>query len=86
MQWQYEWAGTQLINTGVLVGRDELDEPQEQLRAIKIPPDPDPVINARPEPYSMDEGLMPLTTEPAYGGDPGATVRSDDGNYIGIEP
>src|SRR5580693_1043134 len=65
MQWQYEWAGTQLINKRILVGRDELDEPQEQLRSIKLPPDPDPIFNARPEPYGMDEGLLPLATEPA---------------------
>lgn len=55
LRWQYDWAGTQMINKRILVHKDELDEPQEQLRAIKIPPDPDPVLNARPEPYSVDE-------------------------------
>lgn len=83
---EFEWAGTQLINKRFLVGRRFVDVPNETLRSIVLPPDPDPVINARPEPYSMDEGFMPLTTEPAYGGDPGATIRDDDGNYIGIEP
>jgi hypothetical protein len=61
--------------------------PQEQLRAIKLPPDPDPIINARPEPYTVDEGLMPLTTESAYPGDPGQVLRDPaTGQYIGVEP
>ena len=75
-----------MINTRFLVGAPFLDIPQEQLRTIKIPPDPDPVFNARPEPYSMEEGLMPLATEPARTGDPGATIRGENGHYIGVEP
>jgi hypothetical protein len=74
---EYEWAGTTLMNKHVLVGERYVDEPNEQLRAIRIPEDPDPIINARPENYSIDEGLMPLTTEKAYPGDPGQVVRVD---------
>lgn len=83
---EYQWAGTKLMNQNILVGRRYVDEPQEQLRTIKIPRDPDPIINARPEPYSVDEGLMPLTTDPAYPGDSGEVIRDGDGNYIGVDP
>lgn len=55
MRWQYQWAGPQLINTRILVDASELDVPQEQLRSIVIPADPDPLFNARPEPYTIDE-------------------------------
>jgi hypothetical protein len=85
-QWQYEWAGTKLINQHILCHPRYIDKPQEQLRTIKIPRDPDPIINARPEPYSVDEGLMPMTTDPAYPGDSGEVIRDENGNYIGVEP
>lgn len=55
MQWQWDWAGTSLINKRILVSPDELDVPQEQLRTIILPIDPPPIINARPEPYFIDE-------------------------------
>ena len=53
--WQYQWAGTQLINTRVLVSPDELDVPQRQLGTIILPPDPVSILNARPEQYYVDE-------------------------------
>lgn len=56
LRWQFGWRGMQLKNTQVLVCTVTcLDKPQEQLRTIVIPPDPVPVINARPEPYLVDE-------------------------------
>ncbi len=55
MQWQYEWAGTQLINIGALVCDDCLDIPQIQLKTLILPPDPPPVLNARVEMFSLDE-------------------------------
>lgn len=66
MAWQFDYAGTNLINKRILVHVDELDEPQHQLRTIIIPPDPDPLYNARPEPYSIDE--TPVTTRITQGG------------------
>lgn len=62
MQWQYEWAGTQLVNKRVLVHPDELDRPNRQLGTIFIPPDPLPIPNARPEGYPIDE-LWPMIVE-----------------------
>lgn len=60
MQWQFEWAGTKLVNKRILVFADELDIPQPQLRTVFLPPDPTPIRNARPEQYSIDE--YPVST------------------------
>ena len=49
--WQFDWAGSQLINKRILVNPDELDTPQRQLGTIFLPPDPVPIMNARPENY-----------------------------------
>lgn len=60
MVWQFEWGGTRLINKRILVYPDMLDRPQRQLGSVVIPPDPVPVMNARPEQYFIDE--YPVST------------------------
>lgn len=60
MVWQYDWAGTELINKRILIHRDEYDIPQRQLGTIVLPPDPIPIPNARPEQYLIDE--VPVST------------------------
>ena len=55
LMWQMEWAGTQIINTRVLVFEDEYDIPQRQLGTIILPPDPVSIPYAMPEPYPIDE-------------------------------
>ncbi len=55
LSWQFEWAGTRLTNLGILVCNTCLDEPQRQLGTIILPPDPMPIMNARPEQYALDE-------------------------------
>ena len=55
LSWQYDWAGASLINKRILVCDICYDTPQNQLRAIIIPADPLPVVNARVEPYQWDE-------------------------------
>lgn len=62
LQWQYEWAGTQLINKRILCAPDQIDEPQRQLGTIILPPDPEPIPNARPENYTLDESTLITTT------------------------
>ena len=62
LSWQFDWAGTQLINKRFLKCPRCLDVPQEQFRTIIIPPDPPPIYNARPEPYAIDEGLVAAFT------------------------
>ena len=54
LQYQYQWQGPKLQNRRILVCRDCLDVPQEQLRTIIIPPDPIPIDNPRPEAYTQD--------------------------------
>jgi hypothetical protein len=51
LQWQFDWRGASLQNIRILVCRDCLDTPQEQLRAIVVPADPTPIMNARVETF-----------------------------------
>lgn len=53
--WQRQWSGMQLINLRYLVCDECYDIPNEQFRTIILPPDPPPVFNTRPEPYTIDE-------------------------------
>lgn len=79
LQWQFQWAGTQLQNLRLLVCDPCLDVPQEQLRAIIIPPDPVPVFNARPEPYFSDQTNFRITE------DDSVRVTEDDSDRVTIE-
>ena len=76
--WQYEWAGTQLINTRALVYADEYDRPQRQLGTIILPPDPVSILNARPEQYPVDE----YWTFQMEG--PGANIIQQEGSLTDI--
>lgn len=58
LQFQREWAGFTIVNKKLLKCPYCIDELQPQLRAIVLPPDPDPVYEARPEQYAIDEGLI----------------------------
>lgn len=55
LRWQYQWQGFNLFNKRLLVCEDCLDKPSPFLRAIVVSADPQPVFNARTEPYSIDE-------------------------------
>lgn len=61
LDWQFEFRGTRLDNTRHLVCPHCLDEPQRQLGTIFIPPDPLPLLNARPENYTIDEQTFRVT-------------------------
>lgn len=53
--WQDQWSGTHLYNIGQLVCRRNCyDKPFEQLRTIILPPDPPPVLNARPPNFAYE--------------------------------
>jgi hypothetical protein len=68
---QFQWGGTALYDTGLLVCPDCLDVPQDQLRSVILPPDPVPVENPRPDynvtPVPTIIG-QPLPTTPANQG------------------
>ena len=58
LQWQYDFRGTtRPINTRILVcGRSScMDEMQPQNSPLILSPDPEPIFNARPETYVLDE-------------------------------
>lgn len=62
LQFQYEWGGFQLINTGLRVCPPCMDDPNPQFKAIIIGPDPVPVVNPRPYAYAtqmLGEGPNP---------------------------
>lgn len=61
MAWQYQWQGNELVNLRILVGLDELDVPNEQLRNPQLPPDPVPVDNPRLEPFQYDANPSTVT-------------------------
>jgi hypothetical protein len=86
LRWQYDWRGTSLANTRVLVCPPCYDEAQQQLRAIVLPADPVPITNPRvqefvtPIPdYRMTSGpnaVYPFTGIPMAMG--ALRVTSDD--------
>lgn len=49
--WQLQWRGPTLQNIRFLVCEYCYDKPQENIRAIAIPPDPLPIVNARIQDY-----------------------------------
>lgn len=68
LQWQYQWAGNELINRKLLHCPLCLDVPNEQLRNPNLKADPVPVKNPRPDQKNdvddiMTEGLDFLDTE-----------------------
>lgn len=76
LQYQYQWAGTDLINLGIKVCDRCLDDPSPFLRTIIIPPDPPPVDQPRPEPYAFDE-VDYRTTE-----DDSTRITEDDSTRV----
>lgn len=72
LRWQFDWRGTSMQNLRILVCSPCYDEPQQQLRSIIIPADPQPVLNARPENFdnaSVDYRAIstPIPVDPITG-------------------
>jgi hypothetical protein len=55
LAWQYDWRGASLQNLKFLVCETCYDAPQEQLRAIVVPADPTPIVNARVQDFVVAE-------------------------------
>ena len=55
LQWQYQYGGSGLFNTRILVCNPCNDTPQAQLRAIVLPSDPTPIMNPRVQNYAVAE-------------------------------
>lgn len=46
-----EWNGAQLVTLTILICEKCSDVPQQQLRAMTLPPDPEPIQLPRPDIY-----------------------------------
>ena len=71
LSWQYDWAGASLINKRILVCESCNDVPQQQLRAIVVPPDPVPIMNPRVQDYQSASDDIRITE--------GNTINSQTG-------
>jgi hypothetical protein len=68
LSWQYDFRGNSLKNLRLLVCERCLDEAQEQLRPVILPPDPVPVLDARPGTYySQQGGVTPANPQIQFG-------------------
>lgn len=74
LSWQFDYAGTGLINKRILVCRPCLDTPQNQLRSIALPADPVPIANPRIMNYEAAESSLRQTS----GQNPGTRVTQDN--------
>lgn len=63
LSWQLRYAGPGLINSRLLVCRICVDIPAPFVVPQRLPQDPEPLFNARPEPYSIDETDFRITEE-----------------------
>lgn len=93
LAWQYDWRGATMQNTRILVCNSCMDTPQEQLRAIVVPSDPTPIINARVQDFAQAETNYSTITEltvydPVTGIPiPGTTTLStQDGQNMTTQP
>ena len=64
LQWQYDWRGATLQNVRILVCNSCLDTPQDQLRAIVVPADPVPIMQARVQDFQTAETDYQTVTAP----------------------
>lgn len=77
LSWQYQWSGVKLQNLRLLVCRECNDIPQPQLKTIVIPPDPLPILNARPEQYAVTVPSFIATQPVEFLGDDITTEAGD---------
>lgn len=63
LTWQFQYQGPGLINQRYLACPTCLDKPSPFLKTIVIPPDPKPILNARPEPYAINETQVRFTID-----------------------
>ena len=93
LQWQYDWRGASLQNLRILVCNSCLDTPQEQLRAIVVPADPTPIVNARVQDFAVAETDYVTTSAPTvYDPQTGIPIPSttnvvtQDGQNLTMQP
>ena len=87
LRFQFDWRGASIQNLRILVCDTCYDTPQEQLRAIVLPNDPEPIKNPRTTDYvaaetdyrvtSGQNTVDPVTGLPIPGGDTIVTQNND---------
>lgn len=83
LRWQYQWQGPRLSSVGLLVCPSCYDTPQEQLRTVTLPVDPETIADARPENYVLaDNPLSPLGYDPANAFLPTTQLGMSIGNMV----
>ena len=81
LQPQMRYAGANLVNMGLLVCGSCLDIPNQQERTIVLPPDPVPIMNARPEPFAPT-GVSREETQEFYSESLNAVMVTEQGAII----
>jgi hypothetical protein len=77
LKWQMDWRGAALQNIRILVCSDCYDTPQEQLRAIVVPADPTPIMNARVENFvDASSDYLTISAPTVYDTNTGIPVPS----------
>lgn len=64
LQFQYDWAGTELINLGYMACPDDYDKPFTPRKVIILPPDPLPIKDPRPPAWATQQIGRGIDTEP----------------------
>lgn len=97
LRWQLDYSGAGIYNKRILVCEKCYDTPQQQLKVIVIPPDPLPVLNARPPDYvnsetnyratSGQDYIHPVVGIPVFNGDiiGGSTYLEPNNNNLALE-
>lgn len=83
LEWRYDWRGTELLNLRKLVCDICIDDPQRQLGTVILPPDPVPIINARPEQYFIDENTQRHTQTGQLRYQMDGTIRIQSNSQMG---
>ena len=76
LQWQFAYQGSSMPqNTRFLVCPKHLDPLNPQDTPLILSPDPEPVFNARPYPYALEESSYLLTED-------GSIITAEDGTAL----
>jgi len=93
LSWQWDWRGASKQNLRILVCSPCNDKAQEQLRAIVLPADPMPIVNARVESFSLDEtDFLSTSAPPVYDAQTGIPIpqsvnlTAEDGTFLTDDP
>lgn len=85
LRWQYDWRGATMQNIKILVCKPCYDKPQEQLRAIVVPADPTPIVNARVQDFvTAETDYLTVSAQTVLDQTTGIPVPPDD--HLVTEP